>query len=55
MTRQGVDDDVETMSFKQVMSLAEEHEVMVIGGGEFTNCFLNRKRNSPDGYPHRGS
>ncbi len=40
MTRQGVDDDVETMSFEQVMSLAEEHEVMIIGGGEIYELFL---------------
>ena len=44
MTRQGVDDDVETMSFKQVMSLAEEHEVMVIGGGEIYELFLEHAK-----------
>ena len=44
MTRQGVDDDVETMSFEQVMSLAEEHEVMVIGGGEIYELFLEHAK-----------
>tara|TARA_B100001113_G_scaffold79876_1_gene62918 strand:- start:777 stop:1238 length:462 start_codon:yes stop_codon:yes gene_type:complete len=44
MTRQGVDDDVETMSFEQVMSLAEEHEVMIIGGGEIYELFLEHAK-----------
>lgn len=44
MTRQGVDDDVETMSFEQVMLLAEEHEVMIIGGGEIYELFLEHAK-----------
>ena len=44
MTRQGVDDDVETMSFEEVMSLAEEHEVMIIGGGEIYELFLEHAK-----------
>ena len=44
MTRQGVDDDVETMSFEQVMSLAKEHEVMIIGGGEIYELFLEHAK-----------
>ena len=44
MTRQGVDDDVETMSFEQVMSLAKEHEVMIIGGGEMYELFLEHAK-----------
>ena len=44
MTRQGVDNDVETMSFEQVMSLAEEHEVMIIGGGEIYELFLEHAK-----------
>ena len=44
MTRQGVDDDVETMSFEQVMSLAEEHEVMIIGSGEIYELFLEHAK-----------
>ena len=44
MTRQGVDDDVETMSFEQIMSLAEEHEVMIIGGGEIYELFLEHAK-----------
>ena len=44
MTRQGFDDDVETMSFEQVMSLAEEHEVMIIGGGEIYELFLEHAK-----------
>ena len=44
MTRRGVDDDVETMSFEQVMSLAEEHEVMIIGGGEIYELFLEHAK-----------
>ena len=44
MTRQGVDDEVETMSFEQVMSLAEEHEVMIIGGGEIYELFLEHAK-----------
>ena len=44
MTRQGVDDEVETMSFEQVMTLAEEHEVMIIGGGEIYELFLEHAK-----------
>ena len=44
MTRQGVDDDVETRSFEQVISLAEEHEVMIIGGGEIYELFLEHAK-----------
>ena len=44
MTRRGVDDDVETMSFEQVMSLAEKHEVMIIGGGEIYELFLEHAK-----------
>ena len=44
MTRRGVEDDVETMSFEQVMSLAEEHEVMIIGGGEIYELFLEHAK-----------
>ena len=44
MTRRGVDDDVETMSFEQVMSLAEEHEEMIIGGGEIYELFLEHAK-----------
>lgn len=40
MTRSGLIDDVETMSFEQVMALAENEEVVVIGGGEIYALFL---------------
>ena len=40
MTRSGLRDDVETMSFKEVMALAENEEVVVIGGGEIYALFL---------------
>ena len=40
MTRSGLIDDVETMSFEEVMALAENEEVGVIGGGEIYALFL---------------
>ena len=40
MTRSGLIDDVETMSFEEVMALAENEEVVVIGGGEIYALFL---------------
>ena len=40
MTRSGLIEDVETMSFEQVMALAENEEVVVIGGGEIYALFL---------------
>ncbi|MEC7090108.1 MAG: dihydrofolate reductase [Candidatus Thermoplasmatota archaeon] len=40
MTRSGLVDDVETMSFEEVMALAENEEVVVIGGGEIYALFL---------------
>ncbi len=40
MTRQGIEDDVEVMSYEEVMALADENEVMIIGGGEIYALFL---------------
>ena len=40
MTRSGLIDDVETTSFEEVMALAENEEVVVIGGGEIYALFL---------------
>ncbi len=40
MTRGGLNADVETMSFDEVMALANEEEVVVIGGGEIYALFL---------------
>ena len=40
MTRSGLIDAVETMSFEEVMALAENEEVVVIGGGEIYALFL---------------
>ena len=40
MTRGGLKADVETMSFDEVMALANEEEVVVIGGGEIYALFL---------------
>ena len=40
MTRSGLNADVETMSFDEVMVLANEEEVVVIGGGEIYALFL---------------
>ena len=40
MTRSGLNADVETMSFDEVMALANEEEVVVIGGGEIYALFL---------------
>ena len=40
MTRRGLDAEVETMSFDEVMALANKEEVMVIGGGEIYALFL---------------
>ena len=40
MTRSSLRDDVETMSFEEVMALAENEEVVVIGGGEIYALFL---------------
>ena len=40
MTRSGLSDDVETMSFEEVMELAENEEVVIIGGGEIYALFL---------------
>ena len=40
MTRSGLSDDVETMSFGEGMALAENEEVVVIGGGEIYALFL---------------
>ncbi len=40
MTRHGVDDDVEVMSFDEIMALSDEEDVMVIGGGEIYALFL---------------
>lgn len=44
MTRGGVDDEVETMSFEEVMTLATEEEVIVIGGGEIYALFLHHAK-----------
>ena len=40
MTRSGLNAEVETMSFDDVMALADEEEVMIIGGGEIYALFL---------------
>ncbi|GIR76111.1 MAG: dihydrofolate reductase [Candidatus Thermoplasmatota archaeon] len=40
MTRQGVEAEVETMSFDEVMALSDEDDVMIIGGGEIYALFL---------------
>ena len=40
MTRQGIEDDVEVMSFDDIMALSDEEEVVVIGGGEIYALFL---------------
>ena len=40
MTRSGLSDDVETMSFEEVVELAENEEVGIIGGGEIYALFL---------------
>ena len=40
MTRQGVGDGVEVMSFDEIMALSDEEEVMIIGGGEIYALFL---------------
>ena len=40
MTRSGLSDDVETMSFEEVVELAENEEVVIIGGGEIYALFL---------------
>ena len=40
MARQGVEDDVEVMSFDDIMALSDEEEVVVIGGGEIYALFL---------------
>ena len=40
MTRQGIEDDVEVMSFDEIMALSDEEDVMIIGGGEIYALFL---------------
>ena len=40
MTRSGLSDDGETMSFEEVVELAENEEVVIIGGGEIYALFL---------------
>ena len=40
MTRQGVEEDVEVMSFDAIMRLSDEEDVMIIGGGEIYALFL---------------
>ena len=40
MTRSGLSDDVETMAFEEDMELAENEEVVIIGGGEIYALFL---------------
>ena len=40
MTRQGVEDDVEVMSFDAIMRLSDDEDVMIIGGGEIYALFL---------------
>ena len=37
---QGVEAEVETMSFDEVMALSDEDDVMIIGGGEIYALFL---------------
>ena len=44
MTRKGLDDDVETMDFDEVLSLAQSEEVMIIGGGEIYALFLDHAK-----------
>ena len=44
MTRKGLDDDVETMDFDEVLSLSQSEEVMIIGGGEIYALFLEHAK-----------
>ena len=44
MTRKGVEDDVETMDFDEIMALAQSEEVMIIGGGEIYTLFLEHAK-----------
>ncbi|MCH1616066.1 MAG: dihydrofolate reductase [Candidatus Poseidonia sp.] len=44
MTRAGLDDDVETMEFDDVLSLSDSEEVMIIGGGEIYALFLEHAK-----------
>ena len=41
MTRRGVADEVETMRAEEVLVLSEQEEVVIIGGGEIYDLFLN--------------
>ena len=44
MTRQGVEDEVETMSAEEVLVLSEQEEVVIIGGGEIYDLFLEHAK-----------
>ena len=44
MTRQGIEDDIETMTFEEVLSLGEDEEVIIIGGGEIYELFLEHAK-----------
>ena len=44
MTRKGVEDDVETMDFDEILALAQSEEVMIIGGGEIYTLFLEHAK-----------
>lgn len=44
MTRKGLDDEIETMDFEQVMALSDSEEVMIIGGGEIYALFLEHAK-----------
>ena len=43
MSRKGVD-NIECMTFEQVLALAENEEVMIIGGGEIYDLFLEHAK-----------
>ena len=44
MTRRGVEDQVETMSAEEVLVLSEHEEVVIIGGGEIYDLFLEHAK-----------
>ena len=44
MTRQGIEDDIETMTFEEVLNLGEDEEVIIIGGGEIYELFLEHAK-----------
>ena len=44
MTRRGVEDGVETMSAEEVLVLSEREEVVIIGGGEIYDLFLEHAK-----------